>query len=658
MACDSRFSGYAGVWTIDRRIYCLCLCWTSTGIVPLRLVLTASSVLLMESKRHMSTTVQNAWIRFLRNYGPIPTNDNMYDELIQRSVRRFGVQPIELPASFLDELLQNFRGAAHSYILTGTAGDGKTYHCRGVWLGLGGAPDVWEGPEKIKRLIVGGIEYVFVKDLSELKPEEAAEFVAAFAADLLVADAPRRYLVAANHGQLLEQLRGAAAGEQIARIVRVVEDLIVDGETSDTGVHLAVRDLSRSPSSGLLGHIIEQMTGHPGWATCEACRIRAVGGVCTIWENRRRLIGTEDGGRLKQRLMALVELSERNGVHFPVRHLLALISNAILGHPDATDGLLSCKDVPGIVESGRIEEGAVYRNLFGENLPGRRAGKSDIFRKINAFGIGEETSNQVDAILVYGRDDPALVEVYGQIVLNDSIYGGTPAYRSEQERYLESGEEYDREAFLDRLRAQRQRLFFTIPKELEDRVRLWDLTIFRFGGLYLEAARQIEEGKPLDPRVLPMLVRGLNRVFTGMLMQNQDELVLAMSGSISQSTRSPLLDEIISVPRLRGEQVLIAKDARCGFAIHVRLSPDEPPIALGLTPTRFEFLGRVADGALPSSFSLECQEDILAFKAKLLAGTQRRRLSEGDGEGEGTLLRFVELRADGRAVAKRVMVRT
>jgi hypothetical protein len=155
-----------------------------------------------------------------------------------------------------------------------------------------------------------------------------------------------------------------------------------------------------------------------------------------------------------------------------------------------------------------------------------------------------------------------------------------------------------------------------------------------------------------------MLVRGLNRVFTGMLMQNQDELVLAMSGSISQSTRSPLLDEIISVPRMRGEQVLIAKDARSGFAIHVRLSPDEPPIVLGLTPTRFEFLGRVADGALPSSFSLECQEDILAFKAKLLAGTQRRRLSEGDGAGEGTLLRFVELRADGRAVAKRVTVRT
>jgi hypothetical protein len=34
-----------------------------------------------------------------------------------------------------------------------------------------------------------------------------------------------------------------------------------------------------------------------------------------------------------------------------------------------------------------------------------------------------------------------------------------------------------------------------------------------------------------------------------MLVQNQDQLVLATSGSHSQSKTSPLLDELISVPR-------------------------------------------------------------------------------------------------------------
>ena len=40
------------------------------------------------------------WIRFLRNYGPIPTNDNMYDESIQRALRRHEIEPLTLPHSF------------------------------------------------------------------------------------------------------------------------------------------------------------------------------------------------------------------------------------------------------------------------------------------------------------------------------------------------------------------------------------------------------------------------------------------------------------------------------------------------------------------------------------------------------------------------------
>lgn len=69
----------------------------------------------------------NKWIRFLRNYGPIPTNDNMYDETIQRALARSKMQPIELPAQHLEWLVDNFRSdVCHSIILTGTAGDGKT----------------------------------------------------------------------------------------------------------------------------------------------------------------------------------------------------------------------------------------------------------------------------------------------------------------------------------------------------------------------------------------------------------------------------------------------------------------------------------------------------------------------------------------------------
>jgi hypothetical protein len=54
----------------------------------------------------------NPWIQFLRKYGPIPRNDNMYDESIQRALRRSKIQSVEFEAPHLAELLQNFRGAS------------------------------------------------------------------------------------------------------------------------------------------------------------------------------------------------------------------------------------------------------------------------------------------------------------------------------------------------------------------------------------------------------------------------------------------------------------------------------------------------------------------------------------------------------------------
>lgn len=161
------------------------------------------------------------------------------------------------------------------------------------------------------------------------------------------------------------------------------------------------------------------------------------------------------------------------------------------------------------------------------------------------------------------------------------------------------------------LRSQRQRLFFTLPEDHAADFELWDLTVFRYGGVYLDMVGKLRANQGTPRGVMPLLMRGLNRVFTGMLVQNQDELVLATSGSHSQSKTSPLIDETISVPRQQG------------------------------------------------SFSLECHEDLLAFKAKLLSATDRRRvIDEDDSPTEGELmLRFIEVGSDGRAQPRRVVVR-
>jgi hypothetical protein len=584
----------------------------------------------------------------------------MYDESIQRALKRYKIRPIVLPAQFVQALLDNFRSDdPMSQIITGTAGDGKTYHCREVWTALGGDQLAWNKGAKIHSLQIGQRTLVIVKDLSELRDEESAELIVAVARDVLQPSSETVYLLAANHGQLLEKLKTAPDTPEVRRLSGVVEDLLVTGMADDREVRLKLSDLSRAPAAKMTSNIIDEITGHEGWTGCDGCTA-ASDHSCPILENRRRLTGGDGHDQFRERLTSLMELSERNGGHFPVRQLLSLVANVILGHPDGRDGLMSCADVPDILSSGKADLASVYRNVFGENLKPSRAEKTEPFRKLNLFGIGTETSNRVDDLLVYGGDDPAHAEAYEALVRRDSVYGAMANYTNGQRAYLEGSEGVDRAAFLHLLKAQRQRLFFTLPEDLVAAYELWDMTVFRYAGLYLEVSEQLKAKQPLPRTALSLVVRGLNRVFTGLLVQNQDELVLATSGSYSQSKRSPVLDELISVHRQGGEEVSLVVNPQGGFDVAVRLMRAEAPVRLELSPTRFEFLGRVAEGALPSSFSLECHEDILAFKARLLRETESRRKLDGDDivkDGQ-LVLRFIELNSDGRATPRRVMVRT
>jgi hypothetical protein len=90
------------------------------------------------------------WIRFLRGYGPVPRNENMYDEFIRRSAKRLGVIPLDFEHPAREEVLDVLRSPIPtSVVLTGTAGDGKTYLCRQVWEALGGDPALWQSKEPL-----------------------------------------------------------------------------------------------------------------------------------------------------------------------------------------------------------------------------------------------------------------------------------------------------------------------------------------------------------------------------------------------------------------------------------------------------------------------------------------------------------------------------
>jgi hypothetical protein len=199
--------------------------------------------------------------------------------------------------------------------------------------------------------------------------------------------------------------------------------------------------------------------------------------------------------------------------------------------------------------------------------------------------------------------------------------------------------------------AQRRALFFRVPQSEADEMRLWELSVFRYAGEYLEkVVRRLQLGRHVERPILSRLIRGLNRVFTGMLVSDDRELLLATSLALSQGRVSRLLEERVSVEPRLGERVEIVGGRDGGVPVLEVAVSRRIRRAWPLYVTRYEFLSRVAEGALPSSFSRECYEDLLAFKSQLLAALEERRRADREGDERKFIsFRLLELEETGKA---------
>lgn len=594
----------------------------------------------------------------------------MFDEYVSGAVGRAKVQPIALSTPMLDPMKAHLgSGKPGSMLIAGTAGDGKTYHCRALWTSIGGDARVWAAKGNIKehRLADGRLA-VFIKDLSEFNGEESDAPLTRLEKSVLGGDDSEIVILAANHGQVLDRLRDLGRRQGRSHPLRKpLQDFFL--QAGQEPERLAVFDLSRSVGRMALEEVVSAVAKHVEWENCSGCTLKADGKVCPIYENRQRLLGSGDAPQLGRRLGDLVEIARLNGQHLPVRDLLALCANMILGHRDAKDGLLSCGEVAGIQDQGAVDRASVYGNAFGANLPKRRLADRPVFKAMASFGVGDETTNAADGLLVYGKDDVKLAPTFVRLVGSDPIYGATPRLLSAQDKYLE-GEENARidggaAGFMELLQEQRRRLFFTLPPD-EDGYPFWAMTVFRFAGEYLEMRAALLDKKAVSEIVRGRLVRGLNRVMTGLLIDNVDRIFVASSGGFTQSRVSVLCDTEAPSRRVNGVGMSIKLDARTGRPLlDVSLAQGSGnSVTFDLTPVRFEFLSRVSDGALPGSFSNECLEDMLAFKAKLLRKAEliRSKSHEDDEEevsaDDGSLtLNFIDIEQGGHGFSRPITVR-
>jgi hypothetical protein len=514
-------------------------------------------------------------------------------------------------------------------VLTGTAGDGKSYLCYKVWEALGGAPAAWEANDSYFQLPVTlkGKQMTLhvIRDLTPLPETDPAgrytgkaELLQALSTSLFE-PSPDLFLVAANDGQLIENWRRLGPHDAAKRALTLFEARLMNDDDPHTTDRLNFFNLSDLPSVKIFTLALDAFLKHPGWQACYygADPTGFFSSNCPIRHNYELL----HSPLVRDRLTALFRLCDYNELHTPIRRILLLLANAVLGHPGAKDGLLTARDVGKFIEAGDVHRAGLYSNLFGANLTPTKRESQGIFDYLARFGIGYETTNRIDNILIFGAEDEHFRHYYKLFIEDDSFYGGTDQNRAEQRKYIEMPEAQsgDRDGFLDMLVEQRRGLFLKIPEQFAEELKLGSLTVFTSAGEYLrEIAEPLAGNERVSRQTFRRLVRGLNRIFTGLLVSTDNELLLATSLAHSGARMSQLLEDTVAI-NARGRQEKIDIILHHQFPYPVVTLPNGVPRMLALNLTHYEFLVRVCDGALPGNFSRECYEDSLAFKSALLS---------------------------------------
>jgi len=548
----------------------------------------------------------NPLVQFLAAYGPIPSAKNMYDEFVVAEAERLDLRPLYIEENLSEELAENFRSEnPKTIILTGTAGDGKTYTARQIYIRLDGAAEEWrkDQAEISLRLPESGRTVVFVRDLSEMTAQEKERLLPRLK-HAVCQQGNEVFLVCVNDGHLLKTWR-EHLGHRDETYQALKEMLREDSETSDSLPGLRLINMSRHCWAGMVSAIIDAITEHPGWERCpEDCPVRENG--CPILVNRQ-ILRQKGEASIRRRLTQLVTLAATDGEHLSIRQLIIIVVNALLGYRDDSGKrpLLDCHLARKCAADDAYELTNPFSHIFGDNLPEGYRHQYQAFVILARFGIGDETTSVFDGALLGLCDD---------LELPDHSFYGEKIFSPVRNRYLEDPKP-DIDAFRQAIRAQRQRLFFMLPDESEP----WLLTLYRSASRYLAYATP-EGTTPAKKAFRQILVKGINRTLTGVLTNSADKLWLIEPSGVLVGRDLPL----ISVPPLEwdsafGPLMQLLPPTETGKAPLL----DVCGARLEITATLFEYLSRIFDGALPTSFSNQCLQDIRNFRLQAVGHLHR-----------------------------------
>lgn len=596
-------------------------------------------------------------MRLLRAYGPVADNEAQQAEHVDSLATYLGIPKLSFDHPARRILLECFpieSGAFRNVVLTGTAGEGKTSLCFELVKGLTGSPPKGSGGvEQITLTTLNGPRVVtLIYDVTAWRKKTdghlSKEHVALLdrMAQSSFGTGEEFFVLAVNDGQMHELFRSlpANASEALRKLEKSLITLHTNGE-ADSGDRLRLLNLSSIPSEQIMTLCLKAVLDRPEWNCFEEEADNPLfSPTFSLARNYRRLNTPE----VRQRLVTLARIADVTGHHLPTRGMLCLLANALLGHPEAKDRVIR----PGaegnaLSKAETPQKAALHRTLFGENLTPHNRRKREVYRFLSMLHIGDETTNDLDELFIFGsRDpDPELKRAYQELIAADPYLQRNPDFNNLLGRYIRGDINTDEETryFLAELGAERRRVFLQATDPQLHKYSLWRTSVFHHAREYLEEILvPIQLGKSPARLHLRKLASGLNRIWTGLLLaENANEVYLATGLDL---TTSPISDIYISQLELDSDPPGLEVKRKNSASIPVAvLNSSGRQFSFDLTLPRFEFLARVADGAMPSSFSKESCADFMSLKQRCLRDLQLRANTRSlhliDVHGGGTIQR-------------------
>ncbi len=587
----------------------------------------------------------NPLVQLLSTYGPSAASDSQYDEHVRKVAAKYGVEEIRINAPLVATVGNILTGESPiNIILTGTAGDGKTFHIRQIFSQhLGGDARDWPGKELVLSFpIQGGRQLRVIRDLSEFPDEAKDAEIDRITQCLLGRDKNAVYLIAANDGQLLELWRMAAEKSDeesdYDAVYRDLSRMLHEEREDDQHLDLKLLNLSRltgHAGTSVVDEVVEALLEHPQWESgCEGCPLDDIE-RCPIRVNRNLLLGDQrdDSKTFRRRLRDIVEVAAANDQHIPLRQIIALVVNIVLGdHKDHDAPLLSCETARERSNDGAYRYTNPYDSAAGQNLTPDTRSRYVVFSAMQALAIGAETTNRFDRLVL--RDEPE--SIANRMDRIDRIYG-RGIFQDIRARYLKSPRSRsEQKGFLPAMASQRRRLFFQLPEGTNHTGSNWLLTVFHNGASYLAFKhalsiainlRSAEQRNAIDSS-MRSIIQGFNRALTGLMTIDSGMLWLATTIGKSDDP-SGKIATAPGIPRGPGWHLSYLREGfdenrklPCIEVSSDQLSAFRPP-KLTISPFLFEYLVRVSEGCLPTSFSSLCQQEVKHFSMVVLEAMDR-----------------------------------